>query len=72
MFTLPVISIAEANSVDEVVELANASDYSLAGALFTRDVNAAFDVGGRIRAGMNVCLAFTPLIDDIYQLLQES
>jgi acyl-CoA reductase-like NAD-dependent aldehyde dehydrogenase len=69
MSTLSVISIAEVNSVDEAVELANASDYSLAGALFTRDVNAALDVGGRIRAGMNMYLAFMPLIDNIWQLL---
>lgn len=44
----PVIVLTEVDTVDEAVELANQSEYSLAGALFTRDVNAALDVGARI------------------------
>ncbi|KZT04818.1 aldehyde dehydrogenase [Laetiporus sulphureus 93-53] len=47
----PVIVVVETDSVDEAVELANASEYSLMAGLWTRDVNRAFDVAARIRAG---------------------
>jgi acyl-CoA reductase-like NAD-dependent aldehyde dehydrogenase len=46
-----VIAFAEVDTVDEAVELANSTDYSLVASLWTRDVNSAFDVAGRIRAG---------------------
>ncbi|EED85322.1 predicted protein [Postia placenta Mad-698-R] len=39
------------DTVDEAVELANATNYSLAGAVWTKDVNSAMDVSMRIRAG---------------------
>jgi acyl-CoA reductase-like NAD-dependent aldehyde dehydrogenase len=46
-----VIVFAVVDTVDQAVELANSSDYSLVASLWTRDVNAAFDIAGRIRAG---------------------
>ncbi|EMD35466.1 hypothetical protein CERSUDRAFT_96582 [Gelatoporia subvermispora B] len=46
----PVTTIIEFDTVEEAIELANTSDYSLTSALWTQNVNAAIDVGGRIRA----------------------
>lgn len=43
--------IAVADTIDELVELANKSDYTLAAAVWTKDVNLALDVAGRIRSG---------------------
>ncbi|EMD35484.1 hypothetical protein CERSUDRAFT_96599 [Gelatoporia subvermispora B] len=45
----PVTTVVEFDTVEEALELANATDYSLSSALWTQNVNAAFDVGGRIR-----------------------
>ncbi|EED82731.1 predicted protein [Postia placenta Mad-698-R] len=47
----PVAVIKEVDTVDEAVELANASEYSLAASVWTQDVNNAIDVSARIRAG---------------------
>ncbi|CAL1715140.1 unnamed protein product [Somion occarium] len=47
----PVIVIAVADTLDEIVDLANASSYSLMAGLWTRDVNVALGVAARIRAG---------------------
>ncbi|EMD35465.1 hypothetical protein CERSUDRAFT_116214 [Gelatoporia subvermispora B] len=46
----PVTTLVEFDTVEEAIELANATDYSLIAALWTQNVNAAFDVGSRIRA----------------------
>ncbi|CAL1715241.1 unnamed protein product [Somion occarium] len=48
----PVVTIAVADTIDEIVELTNSSAYSLNAALWTKDVNAAINVAGRIRAGL--------------------
>lgn len=45
------MAIAVADTVDEIVELANASDYTLVASLWTKDVNTALDVAGRVRSG---------------------
>ncbi|EIN08994.1 aldehyde dehydrogenase [Punctularia strigosozonata HHB-11173 SS5] len=47
----PVLVFAEAETVDELVDLANASDYTLVASVWTKDINTALDVAGRIRAG---------------------
>ncbi|KLO14001.1 aldehyde dehydrogenase [Schizopora paradoxa] len=50
----PVVGFAVVDTIDEAVELANASDYSLTASLWTRDVNNAIDVASRLRAGCSV------------------
>ncbi|KAI0766679.1 aldehyde dehydrogenase [Trametes elegans] len=47
----PVVAVVVVDSVDDAVAAANASEYSLAAGLWTKDVNTAFDVASRIRAG---------------------
>jgi acyl-CoA reductase-like NAD-dependent aldehyde dehydrogenase len=51
-----VVGITVVDTVDEAVELANATDYSLVASLWTTDLNVGLDVAGRIRAGMLVLL----------------
>ncbi len=46
-----VITIAVVDTVDEAVDLANSTEYSLAASLWTKDINKALDVSGRIRSG---------------------
>lgn len=46
-----VLAIAVADTVDEAVELANNSEYTLVSSLWTTNVYSAFEVAGRIRAG---------------------
>ncbi|KAK7687830.1 hypothetical protein QCA50_009049 [Cerrena zonata] len=47
----PVATMVIADTIDEIVKLANKSDYSLNAALWTNDVHLAMEVGSRIRAG---------------------
>lgn len=48
---ISVLAITPVDTVDEAVELANDSDYTLVASLWTTNVYNAFEVGGRIRAG---------------------
>lgn len=50
--------VAVGDTVDEVVDLANASDYSLIAGLWTKDVHKAFDVAGRINASRLLCCQY--------------
>lgn len=50
-FYVLVLAIAVVDTVDEAVELANDSEYSLVSSLWTTNVHKAFEVGSRIRAG---------------------
>lgn len=47
-----VVGVTEFETVEEAIQLANTTDYSLTASLWTRDVNLAFDVGSRIKAGL--------------------
>jgi len=47
----PVLVVAVVDTIDEAVELANASDYSLAAALWTNDLYNAMNVSRRIHSG---------------------
>jgi acyl-CoA reductase-like NAD-dependent aldehyde dehydrogenase len=46
-----VVAFTVASTVDEAIELANDSEYSLVAALWTSDRFAALDLAPRIRAG---------------------
>lgn len=48
---LSVVVFVVVETVDEAVETANASEYSLSASLWTRDVYAAQSTASRIRAG---------------------
>ncbi|KAF9805836.1 hypothetical protein IEO21_08925 [Rhodonia placenta] len=47
----PVVTLTEVDTIDEAVELANATEYSLGAGLWTTNVHHAMDVSMRIRAG---------------------
>ncbi|KIM85571.1 hypothetical protein PILCRDRAFT_816768 [Piloderma croceum F 1598] len=48
----PVIVVAVVDTVDQAVELANSSDYSLTASVWTRNVHSAIEVASRIRASV--------------------
>ena len=47
----PVLVVAAVDTIDEAVELANATDYSLAAGLWTNDLYNAMNVSRRIHSG---------------------
>jgi len=47
----PVTLFSVFDNIEEAVELANASDYSLAASLFTTNIHSAMEIAPRIRAG---------------------
>lgn len=47
----PVLSVIKFREIDEVVERANATDYGLAAAVWTRDIGKAHAIADRVRAG---------------------
>ncbi len=47
----PVVPIIGFDTVDEAVEIANASKFGLCGCVFTRDMKKAADVAGRLECG---------------------
>lgn len=47
----PILPLLRFGSVDEVVERANASEYGLAGAVWSADVDAALAIAGRLETG---------------------
>jgi acyl-CoA reductase-like NAD-dependent aldehyde dehydrogenase len=48
----PILALVVIDTIDEAVELANASDYSLTASLWTKDVYNAINVAMRIRSGV--------------------
>ncbi len=48
----PVVAVIKARDTREAVSLANASEYGLAGAVWTDDINEAFDVASRVEVGL--------------------
>jgi lactaldehyde dehydrogenase len=47
----PVVPLVPFTSIDEAVEMANASPYGLQSAVFTQDINKALDIAYRLEAG---------------------
>lgn len=47
----PVASIAKFKDIDEIVEVGNATNYGLAAAVHTKDLNTAIEVTNRLKAG---------------------
>ncbi|KAH9944782.1 Aldehyde/histidinol dehydrogenase [Amylocystis lapponica] len=47
----PVVVLIEADTIDEAVDLANDSEYSLVAGLWTQNIHTALDVASRIHAG---------------------
>ena len=47
----PVLSVIRFRDIDEVVERANATEYGLAAAVWTRDIGKAHAIADRVRAG---------------------
>ncbi|TAN59726.1 aldehyde dehydrogenase family protein [bacterium] len=49
----PVVCINKFSDLEEVVKLANATDFALAGSIWTQDVSLAQDLAGKINSGIN-------------------
>jgi lactaldehyde dehydrogenase len=47
----PVVPLVGFSTIDEAVEMANASPFGLQSAVFTKDINKAFDISYRLQAG---------------------
>ncbi|CAR21223.1 Aldehyde dehydrogenase 5 [Lachancea thermotolerans] len=47
----PVVTVSKFSTVDEVIEMANDSEYGLAAGIHTKDINKAMDVSNRVKAG---------------------
>jgi acyl-CoA reductase-like NAD-dependent aldehyde dehydrogenase len=62
----PVVTILRADSDDEAVGLANASDYGLSAAVFSRDIGRALAVARRIESG--ICHINGPTVHDEAQM----
>lgn len=61
----PVVTVSKFKTIDEVVQLANDSDYGLAAGVHTTDVNKAIQVSSRLNAGtiwINTYNDFHPMV----------
>ncbi|CAL9729642.1 aldehyde dehydrogenase 5, mitochondrial [Monosporozyma unispora] len=47
----PIVTVSKFSTVDEVVDLANDSQYGLAAGIHTKDLNKAIEVSNRVKAG---------------------
>lgn len=48
----PVLTVIRYSEVEEVIEMANDTIYGLAAGVWTKDVNKAYDVARKLRAGV--------------------
>src|ERR1700691_1470858 len=62
----PQVSITRVDSVDEAVRLANATDYGLSAAVFTRDLARGLAIARRIESG--ICHVNGPTVHDEAQM----
>jgi acyl-CoA reductase-like NAD-dependent aldehyde dehydrogenase len=58
----PAKSVIRVNGVDEAVRVANDTEYGLSSAVFSRDINRALDVTGRLETG--ICHINGPTVHD--------
>ncbi|CUM63646.1 uncharacterized protein PRCAT00001229001 [Priceomyces carsonii] len=61
----PVVTVKKFSTVDEVVDLSNASQYGLAAGIHTEDINKAIDVSNRLNSGtvwVNTYNDFHPMV----------
>jgi aldehyde dehydrogenase (NAD+) len=49
----PVLSVLEAEDLEEAVEIANDSQYGLSASIYSRDINKALSVAGRLETGIS-------------------
>ncbi len=47
----PILPIIRVKSVEEAIEISNRSEYGLQGAIFTRDIDRAFSIAGKLEVG---------------------
>lgn len=47
----PVLPIIRVKSAEEAIEISNRSEYGLQGAIFTKDIDRAFSIAGRLEVG---------------------
>ncbi|GAA5232858.1 aldehyde dehydrogenase [Verticiella sediminum] len=62
----PVVSVIRASGVDELVRIANDTEYGLTSSVFGRDTTRAFEVAKRIEAG--ICHINGPTVHDEAQI----
>lgn len=62
----PAKSVIRVNGVDEAVRVANDTEYGLSSAVFSRDINRALDVAGRLDTG--ICHINGPTVHDEAQM----
>ena len=62
----PVLVVAPVDTVDEAIELANATDYSLAAALWTNDLYNAMNVSRQIRSGSLFYISLSIALDWVH------
>jgi vanillin dehydrogenase len=62
----PAKSVIRVNGVDEAVRVANDTEYGLSSAVFSRDINRALDVAGRLETG--ICHINGPTVHDEAQM----
>ena len=62
----PVVSVIRAADTEDAVRIANDSEYGLSAAVFSQDINRAFEVAGRIKSG--ICHINGPTVQDEAQM----
>jgi acyl-CoA reductase-like NAD-dependent aldehyde dehydrogenase len=62
----PAKSVIRVDGVDEAVRVANDTEYGLSSAVFSRDINRALDVAGRLDTG--ICHINGPTVHDEAQM----
>lgn len=62
----PVVAMATSKTIDEAIEIANDSDYDLAGGVFTQDLYTAMKVVNEVKTGTMWVNCFDDLISQLH------